>query len=315
MRINLKIIVLVVFLSLLFTFEMSSQVGIYNIDEIAKVKEGTTYVIVGGQDSVVDERFIEVLKNNWTFSKIDFVKYGDLEKCYIKGNSFLTLTMGGTEVQGSLKYTNIHWYLDLWSVSDSYLQNVKKNKKKKGEVGISIARLELYKGFKNNNIQELYKTIYTDNKIIHNWGPGLLKNHIQSMIANLNKMVKKSLYSQVNEAEKLKTLSNQTLYVPDYVLNKFNAFNGDESKKYDEKELFEDYKSSYQVITTKELNDKILNDKVGFYYLQYIKSSTDKYVSVINSLTGEVIYSVYTPVSYNIKTEDLKDLYKKILKG
>ena len=43
-----------------------------------------------------------------------------------------------------------------------------------------------------------------------------------------------------------------------------------------------------------------------------IKSSTDKYVSVINSLTGEIVYSTYTPVSYNIKSGDLESIQRKI---
>jgi len=62
------------------------------------------------------------------------------------------------------------------------------------------------------------------------------------------------------------------------------------------------------------LNSKILSEKNAFYYVQYVKSSTDKFVSVINSSTGEIVYSVYTPVSYNIKSDDLEDLQKKIQK-
>jgi hypothetical protein len=60
------------------------------------------------------------------------------------------------------------------------------------------------------------------------------------------------------------------------------------------------------------LNDKILNDKVGFYYLVYVKSSTDKWISVVNSLTGAMIYSRCYMPSYNIEAADLKDLRKKL---
>jgi hypothetical protein len=91
-------------------------------------------------------------------------------------------------------------------------------------------------------------------------------------------------------------------------------FTGDESKQHKEEDLFEDYKLKYQLVSTKKLNDNIVNDPSGFYYLLYVKSSTDKFVSVINSRTGEIIYSDYTPVKYNLKPGDLKDLYKKIMK-
>lgn len=131
---------------------------------------------------------------------------------------------------------------------------------------------------------------------------------------NLEKGQEKSLYSSLGNDSELKKLQNQTLFIPDYVFTKFNAFTGDESKKFDEKELLEDYKLKYEVISSKTLNEKILKNDQPFFYLQYIKSSTDKYVSVINSQTGEVIYSSYTPMSYNLKSGDLKELSKKIAK-
>ena len=98
------------------------------------------------------------------------------------------------------------------------------------------------------------------------------------------------------------------------MLFKFNKFTGDESKKHEEKDIFEDYTLKYKLLPMKELSDKILTDKTPFYYMVYIKSSTDKFVTVYNAATSEIIYSVYTTTSYNLKSSDLKDLQKTITK-
>jgi hypothetical protein len=91
--------------------------------------------------------------------------------------------------------------------------------------------------------------------------------------------------------------------------------NGDESKRHVEKELFSDYELKYKIIPTKELNDRVLEDKEEFYYLMYVKSSSFKYVSVVNSRTGECIYSKFNTGAYNLKSGDIKDLSKKIKKS
>lgn len=45
----------------------------------------------------------------------------------------------------------------------------------------------------------------------------------------------------------------------------------DESKRHDEKDIFEEYKSKYKLISTSELNKKIMSETTPFYYLSYIK--------------------------------------------
>jgi hypothetical protein len=131
----------------------------------------------------------------------------------------------------------------------------------------------------------------------------------------LDQSEKRHLYKSILNETELKNLKDEVLYVPDYVLINFNKFTGDETKKHDEKDIFKNYKFEYKLMSTDELNEKIMNDTTSFYYLIYIKSSADKFVSVINSLTGEIIYSNYTYRSYNIKSKDLKKLRKKIKKS
>src|SRR5690606_28263853 len=105
--------------------------------------------------------------------------------------------------------------------------------------------------------------------------------------------------------DKMQKLKTETLYVPDYIFIKRNKFKGTESERFEEKELMEGYKFPYKIVSIEELNSKILNGE-EFLYLSYIRSNTDKFISVINSKTGEVIYTVYRPMSYNFSDKDMK---------
>ena len=323
MKINLRLFTTLVVL--LFFYRGQAQVAISNISELEKIKGGTTYVAMNDPKNKKNKEFIEIFRKNWTFSKLEFIKYTDIENYFSAENSFITLSGYETNVSffnlytdgsrsGGIDYSHTHIYLELWNCTDKYLKNEKKKELKRKDKN-QIVRLELFTDFPTLlSPENLFKTDYDSDNHIRNWGKGFLQNYIQNMVQLLNNKVERKLFTQILKKEELKKLATSTLYIPDYALTKFNNFTGDESKMHDEKDIMEDYKLSYKIITTKELNNKILEDKTGFYYLQYVKSSTDKFISIINSLTGEEIYTNYVPVSYNIKSGDLKTLSKEILK-
>jgi len=113
-------------------------------------------------------------------------------------------------------------------------------------------------------------------------------------------------------------LKNKILYVPEYTLIKFAAFTGDESKRHKLDKLFKGYNYPYKVLPTNKLVKLALNSEEPIYYLSYIKSNAEKYVSVINSHTGNFVYSEYTMISYNVKDKDVarfgSDIKKMIRK-
>lgn len=315
-----------ILLLIITTISATAQISITNIKDIDKIKGTTTYVAMRDPNEATSTKFAEIFKKYWTFSKVEFIKYTDMGKYLNTNSSFLNIGGYETNVQSFKLYSNggsgygINWknthiYLELWTCSEKFLNKKKESKEFKEKDKNQIARLELYTDFETlMSPENLFQSNYSCGNHIKNWGDGLLKNHLQNILMNLEKGQEKSLYSSLGNDSELKKLQNQTLFIPDYVFTKFNAFTGDESKKFDEKELLEDYKLKYEVISSKTLNEKILKNDQPFFYLQYIKSSTDKYVSVINSQTGEVIYSSYTPMSYNLKSGDLKELSKKIAK-
>jgi len=75
--------------------------------------------------------------------------------------------------------------------------------------------------------------------------------------------------------------------------------------------LFEDYKYPYKVIPDMELSDKILTETDPFYFLLFVRVGSGKVIMVINSKTGEVVYSRYHSMFYNLKSGDLKDLLRR----
>lgn len=296
-----------------------AQFEIANTKELAKLKGGTTYITMRDPAAPASQPYIEVFKQYWTFSKPEFIKYSEVDKYLGKGGSFFSI--GGyastaffgkpNDPMGGGSYTNTHIYLELWTPDADFVEKAAKSKKKqelKDKDKTQYARIELYTDFETLAMPDnIFRKQYDGDGHIRNWGPGILKNQLQYLMSQLDKAEKRSLYASDSDGQKLKALQKQVLYVPDFALIKFNKFNGDESKRLDEKEIFEDYKYKYELITTQQLNDKILSGE-QFYYMIYIKSSTDKYINVIDSQTGDVIYADYSPASYNISEKDLKKL-------
>ena len=314
-----KTLTVICFLLTIVLSKSYSQFSIDNIEEIDQLKNATTYIAMKELDSDLAKDYIQFYKDNWTFSEIKFITYSEIKDYLQPDNYFFSIGGYETTVQTynakmaqGLNWSNTHLYLELWTCSDKFFKNNKKKILKIDDKKV-IARIELFTDFQTlMKPTNIYDTDYEGDAHIRNWGKGILKNYIQYLMTSLEQKEKKDLYRFEPKSSELENLKTNTLYVPDYVFIKFNKFTGDESKKHDEKDIFKDYSLKYEVLPTKELNEKILNSSEPFYYLIYIKSSTDKYVSVLNSKTGEIIYTSYTPVSYNIKSKDLKELEKKI---
>ena len=321
---RIKPVIILFQITLLLPFISNSQFSISNLSEIEKIKSGTTYIAMKDPNSEKVKEYIEIFKRFWTISKPEFIKYSEIEKYLSPENSFLTI--GGYETNtefiklyqnGSQKhginYSNTHIFLELWTCDKKYFTSKKKNKVFGNGDKSQVARIELFTDFETlSNPDLLYQSEYDGNGHIRNWGPGVLKNYLQTLMGYLAKNENLSLYTGSSNAKELKKLKKEALYIPDYVLIKFNKLNGKETKKHDIKDILEDFKLKYILISGADLNHKILKDTNGFYYLIYIKSSTDKYINVIHSLTGEIIYSKYVPLSYNIKSDDFKELQEKI---
>ncbi|MFL0124072.1 hypothetical protein V2590_05235, partial [Tenacibaculum maritimum] len=101
-----------------------------------------------------------------------------------------------------------------------------------------------------------------------------------------------------------------------YMTIKYSGWMGQDSEEDDEniKDIFRKYDYGYEIISDEEISNKILNNE-EFYYLRYVRMNTERFLQVVNSKTGEIIYRDYIMgLSYRIKSKHIKKLSRKIKK-
>jgi hypothetical protein len=315
----------------------TTQIEVMYFDEVARIKKGTTYITFNDTNTQIAKQYMDIYRKYWTCSKIQFINDSDIDKHIAPESSFFTMSYldltnnatiyrsptGGASFMPTPGQLNrvehhavrgVYMFMSLWTYDEYYF--TRKNKKPptaKDEV--RIARVELFPD---------YKTLITPDNIhlydydwgghIRNWGPGMLKNYLQCLMTYFNGNNQDKIFEkeEIVNKDELAHLQTQTLYIPDYTLIYYNAGNGDESEQNDPKELFANYAYPYKVIPTKDLNDKILAGGEPFYYLVYVKDCACKLITIINSQTGNIVYSDYIKYSYNLNSSNLKDIYKTI---
>lgn len=300
---------------IIFSTKSNGQISTSNVTEIAKLKNGTTYFAMKDPTAPKATAYAEAIKKFWTISKVECIKYTDVEKNIAPNNSFVTIGANMTTSNSSTASTDTHIYLEFWTTNGKYTFDPKKRSHFNQEDKISIATVELFADFfAQNNPSSLYKMDYDTAGHFKNWSPSILGNYIQQVIALLNKAAVRVAKTEFYNKEELQKLGSQTLFIPNYILTKFSKNSDDESKKYEEKEITDGTNLSCKIITTSELNDKITAITSPFYYLLFIKTNTDKYITVTNAQSGEIIYSSYSRSATNFKASDLKEIQNTIKK-
>lgn len=299
----------------LFPLFSAAQITITNTAEVAKIKQGTTYFAMKDPASPKAIAYVDAIKKAWTLSKVECIKYTDVEKNIAPNNSFVTIGANMTTSNSTLASTETRIYLELWTTNGKYTYDPKKRRHFNQADKISIATIELFADYyAQNNPSSLYKMDYDADGHFKNWSPGIIANYLQQLTSLLNKGTDCLAKTEIANKEELKKMASSTLFIPDYVMIKFLKNSDDESKKYEDKEIFDSFSQSYKLLSLTELNDKILNSPTPFYYLLFIKTNSDKYVTITNSQTGEIIYSAYSGSAANFKSSDLKEIQKAVQK-
>ncbi len=308
-----------------------SQISIDNLKELPKIKQGTTFVVMRDTTTSIAKTYMDIYRSEWKFSKLAFIQLEDVDKNMTPTSSFITIGDNTTTTQSytradpnrrigptnpalkpGISYSNTHIYLELWTCNESYFSQTNKAAFKPYHP-VTVAHIELFTDYEVMAHPDLlYEMDYDGGGHIRNWSPGILKNYLRLLHKLLDRNEKRWQYANEINEKALAKLKRDTLFVPDYILVKFNKRTGNESKKHDKKDVFKDYKYKYALISAEALSQKILETDKPFYYLIYVKGSTDKYISVFNAQTGDMIYTRYKPVSYNIAAKDFKKLVASI---
>ncbi|UPT70283.1 MAG: hypothetical protein M0D53_14445 [Flavobacterium sp. JAD_PAG50586_2] len=317
MKIKFNPQTILLFLLFICSFSTYGQYNIfhYSPNEREDFKKRSLYVALGDKDAAASKPYIDMIKNSWTNSEVQFINYDDIEKHTAEHALFLWIdittstsstnpTAGAGQSKG-LTWSNTYYFLTLWQPVTG----------KKGKFEVDpITRISIFTDYASiQNPSLTFNSDYSKEGHIRNWSVGILKNYIQTILMIMDgKAFKLKDYRDKPELDKLKT---ETLYIPDYTFINFDKWTGDETKRFEVTDLMKDYEFQYKVVTSEELSQKILNEQNPIYYFLYVKNSTTKYISVINSQTGKIVYA-YGDMegNYNIKPSDLKDLSKAIKK-
>jgi len=294
--------------------QVKLKAGNFSKEDLNLLKASKTVFVYRESDEL--ETLKKAIEEVWNYTPISFIPFSEMKNIdpyktsifSIAGVNTNTTFVNGTG-STSLDYDNTHIYLNLWMLQG--------NTKNKEAIKKSYCRIELHPTYTDYNMvtgsrrKDALTYIYKEGTL-KNWKVGFLKNYIKQVNDHLTREEERWLYASDTKNPSIKKIKSKTLYVPDYALVKFNKFTGDESNRLDKEKLFKHYPYKIKVIPADELSQKILEPNSDINYLVYVKSSTDKYIYIINSRSGDVLYSKYKGVSYNLKDDDFKDLAKAI---
>lgn len=285
-----------------------------------------------------------ILKDVWKVTPYKIVRIEDFNPLeYLDGKHSFAMLDGNVVMKKSGTY--LHSYMSFFMFNqEDKLKEIEKYKKKTGkkkdeydlmrEERITIADFFLYKNqdfIRNNESGRIHTNatadnsirmtkyltdeMYQDGAVFHNYNPGFLKNYFQKVNALITEGTTYGLYGGGCTPE-VKQLKNKTLYVPQYVGLKYNSLSRTETDKTEENKvaLFKDYKYKFEYVDTATLSDRIMAGE-EFYYLRYVMENAQKYVQVVNSKTGEIVYKNYHPMSYNLKEDNMEEIKNAIDKG
>jgi hypothetical protein len=294
-----KCILILGYLSLLPLFVLG-QVNISDMKGVLKLKGKTTCLIMKDTASPNAKEFKAVFRKYWTFSKIEFINSKNIFDNISSESSFLSF-------DATISGNNRLFDFVLWTPTTKLIRK----KQFTFDDKTVLANIGLITDDDVALIRDpaIINSLDFDGEgHIQNWGAGILKNYIQQLMGYFEegKWDTRHQYKNTKEPEKLKLLQAQTLYVPDYILNKHDLSELDPGK-FDSNELCKPYAFKYELISRKELNKKITTENKSFYYLLYVRIDLVKYISIVDSQTGEIIY--YTgSQGKNIVPDDFKKI-------
>jgi hypothetical protein len=278
-----------------------------NDKQLARFKSQTAVLVLPASEYPYIEDYKQLIPTAWTLTPIEVIKYSDLGK-YTDLTKYAIfniqrLLISHNDSYGQTKYTNTHYYLTL----SSFLDNGKGKKKPKTD---DFGRIELYPEFRAVGFikeKELSDRIYNDASIRNFTLPYMLV-YLRFMQNNLVKQASPSVYAEYTDNNLRSRLAKDTLYIPENVVYNRSGFTGKESKK--EENFFESYKGRYKVLSTKEMVELIKNRNPTkpLFLFEYVLSSSQKFVGVLEVNSGTVVYRRYTTATYNLKAKDMEKI-------
>jgi len=310
----IKFLKLVAINVILLAVKANAQIQIEDTKKLDRIKEGQTYVIVKTTTFPGADKFLQAMQKDWTLSNgIHYLSSDNSTITITPNDSFLSLE--SLTISTSSYGTHIYYFLNFWTCKESYYKKQRAMKDSDHEliaqVALSVSNEAFATGsfFENND--------FDGGGMLLNWSPGIVHNYLQQITTLLNAKTKKKFQDGINNKTELAALKNEILYVPDFDLLNSSIFSAKQKMRDEESTntIFEKYTYAYKVLGKEDLDRLILTSEKPIYYLLFIRHSTNKLVCVVNSKTGETVYSDATSISVRLKSGDIKDLFKAVSKS
>lgn len=310
-----KIIILQLLLLLGIFTQTKAQLNIKATKEQAeeqlnRLKATTTVFFYKKSKNFSIDSIKQAISSVWDLTPIIFEDINKAEK-YMSNPKFSFFDIEGyvhTTSSQAISYSSVHYYLVL---------RVYKEEDKKGRtINTPLCRIELFPSyetiklgtphvFSNGYIDpdEVISNLY-EKGVFYNWSAVLFKAQFAALSTELKNNERTWIYKNIKETNLPELLSKDTLYIPDYLLVSYNAFSGKEDKQ--DENIVSGYKYNYKICSEKELYQIFEVEKRGKFLLEYVKSSSDKFITIYDLQNKKIIYKRYTPMSYNIKKKDFE---------
>lgn len=284
---------------------------------LALLKNSKTYFVCRKSDEGNIEQLESALKEAWTISELHVISYDEYNtRNFDSNSSFITINASHTIMDMHNAFIiNLH----VWMFIDG-------KKEVFGSVALFPAIKDHYEStsfvYKHHYDKDSDKGYTKDmmpyaynEATFYNWQTLYLKNAFQCINNKLENNEYRYLYKDI-ETSDVALLAKDTLFVTDEVLIKLQPYKKRDDERHNPNKLFKSYDYLFQVISHDKLLEKIVarGDK-PLFYMSYLRSNSDKFISVINSTTGEYVYNDYRPMEVNVDTKDIKYLNKAITKN
>lgn len=281
-------------------------------DEMQWLKSTTTIFFIRDEDTPNRAWFEAALNRAWHLTPVkvvpisEFGQYADRSRY-----SYFLIAGEWTVVEGTTAanpnrhelYQNNHFYLSLVRAGHESDPMEGAVVYSRSELHIEFASLEQFKTM----LLKDGPVAYYQAARFRNWNPGQIEMYLTSVEADLRHDYRRWLFEDFSDDAELAKLKTGTLLVPDYVLVEFNKWNGDESGRRDAAKLLRQYKHPYKIVGPGELTEAVASSAGPVYVFDYVRSSSDQFVSVFEKNRG-MIYRHYHSTTYNLDDDDF-DLF------
>lgn len=291
------------------------------IDDLKKTE--TIFALSNAYDKATYEK---ILNDSWTVTPFKVVDIQDFDmKDYIKGDySFVQLNGVKRE---SDQGNSVFIYVDICMYDkEAVVKRMGKTKnfqKLLNSNKIEIARLffaptnEFVREAWDEEANKTFTKMYTQN-VFYNYAPGFLKNYFQKINNLIIEGKEYSAYAKNGSVSEISNLKTKTLYIPTYTANLNVPPLIESEEELDPNtvlEIFDKYDFKYEMIDDEDINEKILKGE-EVYYLRYVRSYTKKFLSIVNSKTGEEVYhTVPSGILPTLKSKHIGEMNKEIKSG